>query len=166
LFSIYNQLDCFEATSEWLALQNINIFEWWSKEYIDRVFPQFEWTEARIFSPDPVTIVRIKEILPHQESVCVKMWSELDHLIVHYGVVGGDKEVIGAAKLVQSCLLGLAEVLQRVVTANSRNRLLRMNQLSSTLGRLYLATGKFKGSLYHQKHAFYFREVKNGWIVY
>lgn len=39
---------------------------------------------------------------------------QLDHLIAHYGVVGGDKEVIEAAKLVQIHLFRLAECLKLV----------------------------------------------------
>lgn len=40
-----------------------------------------------------------------------------------------------------------------------------MKRLKYPLGRLCYAIGKFKDSLYHQKHAFYFREVKH-WKAY
>lgn len=40
-----------------------------------------------------------------------------------------------------------------------------MKRLKYPLGRLCYVIGKFKVSLYHQKHAFYFREVKH-WEAY
>lgn len=47
---------------------------------------------------------------------------KLDHLIAHYGVVGGDKEVIEAAKVLQFFLLGLTECLMRIVGSNPNGR--------------------------------------------
>lgn len=38
-----------------------------------------------------------------------------------------------------------------------------LNSLIESLGVLYFAASRFNGSLYHQKHAFYFREVKK-WV--
>lgn len=40
-----------------------------------------------------------------------------------------------------------------------------MKRLKYPLGRLCYVVGKFKVSLYHQRHAFYFREVKH-WEAY
>lgn len=40
---------------------------------------------------------------------------KLDHLIAHYGVVGGDKEVIEAAKVVQIYLFRLPQCLKVIM---------------------------------------------------
>lgn len=40
---------------------------------------------------------------------------------------------------------------------------MQTNSLIISLGKLCFAASKFRGSLYHQKHAFYFREVKK-WV--
>lgn len=42
---------------------------------------------------------------------------QLGHLIAHYGAVGGDKEVIGAAKVVQIYLFRLAELLKLIAAS-------------------------------------------------
>lgn len=39
----------------------------------------------------------------------------MDHLISHYDVIGGDKEVVEAAKVVKVYLAGLVECLKGVV---------------------------------------------------
>lgn len=53
-------------------------------------------------------------------SCCVKLnpkVKQLDHLIAHYGVVGGDGEVIKSAILVQKHLLGPVERLEAVLNS-------------------------------------------------
>lgn len=42
---------------------------------------------------------------------------KLDHLIAHYGVVGGDKEVVEAAKVVKVYLVGLVKCLKGIVSS-------------------------------------------------
>lgn len=42
---------------------------------------------------------------------------KLDHLIAHYGVVGGDKEVVEAAKVVKVYLVGFVECLKGIVSS-------------------------------------------------
>lgn len=43
---------------------------------------------------------------------------QLGHLIAHYGVVGGDKEVVKEAKVLQENLLAPLDYLERVLSVS------------------------------------------------
>lgn len=53
--------DCLEAANEWLAMQKTENFEKQCDEYINRVFPPTDSTEASIDPPRPSVIARFKE---------------------------------------------------------------------------------------------------------
>lgn len=84
--------------------------------------------------------------------------------------------VIEAAELLQKALFAPVQCLENIASkptprewdydgpANTLSRRSSPAELGEAFKVLLFAAARFQGSLYHQKHAFYFRRVKQ-WVV-
>lgn len=95
--------------------------------------------------------------------------------------MGGDQKVIDASESLRNLLLEPGTLLEQILSRHyygasvisyiKRNVLNdvieRQTAINSTVisfSKIYSAMERFQGSLYHQKHAFYFRKVKK-WVA-
>ena len=107
---------------------------------------------------------------------------KLGHLAKHFEIVGGDKTIISASDTVSKAISGIVKSIRNVLESDGRcevpvavcpytniivlDRFLPMQTLyDDSFNQYSYGLSEFRKSLYHQKHAFYFRAVSK-WEEY